>query len=288
MYIDKNGKKWYKGNLHTHTTLSDGVKSPEEVIDLYIKNGYDFIALTDHWKWNFDSFKKNITVIPGCEYDFGKTCGVDIYHIVALGCMCKPAIDRNFTPQKAIDAIHLNGGICNLAHPAWSLNTPEDLMKLKNVDMSEIFNSLSDIPFNCRAYSGTILDTMAARGTVWNLCATDDTHFYKQSDTCRSFIYVNAKSSDTADILEALKNGDYYSSQGPTLDIKKENDCLFVNTSPVEEIVFYTGRAYVHDRSIVGNDITKGAYKIKADDNFVRVEIKDKNGKYAWSQYFNL
>ncbi len=38
----------YKGNLHTHTTCSDGVRSPEEAIAAYREAGYDFLAITDH------------------------------------------------------------------------------------------------------------------------------------------------------------------------------------------------------------------------------------------------
>ena len=30
MIRDRNGCIWYKGNLHTHTTLSDGRLTPEE------------------------------------------------------------------------------------------------------------------------------------------------------------------------------------------------------------------------------------------------------------------
>lgn len=43
-------RKWYRGNLHTHTTVSDGRYTPEEAIALYQRMGYDFLALTDHWK----------------------------------------------------------------------------------------------------------------------------------------------------------------------------------------------------------------------------------------------
>ena len=39
---------WYKGNLHTHTTQSDGAVSPEEMMACYRKAGYDFLALSDH------------------------------------------------------------------------------------------------------------------------------------------------------------------------------------------------------------------------------------------------
>lgn len=37
-----------KGQLHTHTTYSDGVLSPQEVADVYADLGFDFLAFTDH------------------------------------------------------------------------------------------------------------------------------------------------------------------------------------------------------------------------------------------------
>lgn len=40
--------QWWKGNLHTHSLWSDGDDFPEMVIDWYERNGYDFIALSDH------------------------------------------------------------------------------------------------------------------------------------------------------------------------------------------------------------------------------------------------
>ena len=40
--------KWYKGNLHTHTTESDGALDPAEVVRRYREAQYDFLALTDH------------------------------------------------------------------------------------------------------------------------------------------------------------------------------------------------------------------------------------------------
>jgi hypothetical protein len=43
---------WYKGNLHCHTTISDGALSPNEAIALYEEKGYSFLAITDHIVWN--------------------------------------------------------------------------------------------------------------------------------------------------------------------------------------------------------------------------------------------
>lgn len=37
-----------KGQLHTHTTMSDGRLTPQETADLYEKLGFDFLAFTDH------------------------------------------------------------------------------------------------------------------------------------------------------------------------------------------------------------------------------------------------
>ena len=37
-----------RGNLHAHTTFSDGVRSPQALVDEYETRGYDFLAITDH------------------------------------------------------------------------------------------------------------------------------------------------------------------------------------------------------------------------------------------------
>lgn len=39
---------WLKGNLHTHSTVSDGSLKPGAVIKKYRDKGYDFVAMTDH------------------------------------------------------------------------------------------------------------------------------------------------------------------------------------------------------------------------------------------------
>ena len=41
-------KNQYIANLHCHTTLSDGRKSPEEIRDAYMEQGYSIVAFSDH------------------------------------------------------------------------------------------------------------------------------------------------------------------------------------------------------------------------------------------------
>ncbi len=43
-----DGKKWYKGNLHTHSYWSDGDDYPEMIMDWYKSHEYDFVVLSDH------------------------------------------------------------------------------------------------------------------------------------------------------------------------------------------------------------------------------------------------
>lgn len=40
--------RWIKGNLHTHSLWSDGNEFPEMILDWYKRQGYDFLAMSDH------------------------------------------------------------------------------------------------------------------------------------------------------------------------------------------------------------------------------------------------
>lgn len=39
---------WYRGNLHTHSKNSDGMLTPEEIVNRYRDRDYHFLSLTDH------------------------------------------------------------------------------------------------------------------------------------------------------------------------------------------------------------------------------------------------
>ena len=47
-YLLDPTKKFYKGNMHCHSNLSDGHYTPEELKKLYKEQGYSFLAITDH------------------------------------------------------------------------------------------------------------------------------------------------------------------------------------------------------------------------------------------------
>jgi predicted metal-dependent phosphoesterase TrpH len=84
MELLKAGKPFFKGNLHLHTQNSDGALSPEDAEKRYQGLGYDFIAVTDHWKRTVEThYCKNMLVIPGIEVDFFLVN--QVIHIVGIG-----------------------------------------------------------------------------------------------------------------------------------------------------------------------------------------------------------
>ena len=66
-----------KGNLHAHTTFSDGRRPIEEVIARYRELGYDFLAITDHEDRIFEDYwyrippgDDRLLVLPGVELNY--------------------------------------------------------------------------------------------------------------------------------------------------------------------------------------------------------------------------
>lgn len=280
-------KRFFKGNLHTHTTNSDGRRSPEDVLKLYRENGYDFTALTDHWKRAPEekAFLDGMLILPGIELDY--TLPAQVIHIVGVGVdesVLKAT--RNGGPQSGIDAIRRAGGRAILAHPAWSLNTPEVIGALRGLTAAEIFNSVSDMPWNGdRADSTGVLDTAAANGHVLNTIASDDSHFY-EGEECTSYIMLQADELTKENVLKALDEGAFYATRGPRFEqIEVTESEIRVKCSAVSRVVFHSDLVYVGDRVTQGEGLTEAVYRIKRErgERFVRIILIDENGRRAWS-----
>ena len=83
------------------------------------------------------------------------------------------------------------------------MNTVDQLMNAKEADYTEIFNSVSDFPANCRPYSGDVIDKCAARGLIFPMAGVDDSHWYK-TEFARSFIYLFAEECSPEAVKDAL------------------------------------------------------------------------------------
>ena len=163
MQKDMFGECRYKVGLHTHTTLSDGKRTPEEAAEIYKSAGYDAIAFTDHWHYGAETEINGLKIISGCEYNLGAAdTSVDVIHIVGIGMNKDPQIERaTATRQGVVDAIKANGGVAIWAHPAWSLNSLADTQTVSGFDAVEIYNSVSNTGQSRRPYSGYFVDILA-------------------------------------------------------------------------------------------------------------------------------
>jgi len=295
MIIFDGSRKLYKGNLHLHTTMSDGKKSIEEACEIYGEHGYDFMAITDHRKISTDTgMIGKVFAIRSAEFDF--YLAGQVVHIVAVG-VDKSIMDRlpassaAVGPQKVIDEIHIAGGLAILAHPAWSLNTPEVINGLRGLDGVEVYNTASGMPFNGdRADSSTILDVAFTQGRLLNLVASDDSHWY-QGEHCKSYIKVAAEELTEESIKAAIKKGDFYASQGPEFHkIELDGKVLKVWCSPVKYISIPSETPWVTGRTHAGEGLTYAEFKLNENANlkFVRVMLVDEEGKRAWCNPINL
>lgn len=287
MYTDKNGNVYYKISPHIHTTLSDGKKTPGELCEDYKAAGYDAVVLTDHWKYGMEQTLCGLLVLSGCEYNHGGRDTVDgVMHILGIGMANDPMIPRDATRQKIVDGILSEGGIAVLAHPAWSLNSTEEAKKLSGIAFTEIYNAVSEAHESLRAYSDHFLDLMANSGTYYGVFAADDAHYYDGSDDKRGWIMVKAKELTVPSILKALRDGDFYATQGPHISAELVDGRLIIESSPVSYIGTLSNLSYANGRVIRGDGLTHHEYLLNPNEKWVRAEVCDAEGKKAWTNIF--
>lgn len=283
MITDSKGNKWYKGNLHTHTTSSDGAKTPEQAAALYASLGYDFIALTDHWHVNEPGEYNGMLVLSGVEYDWMKD---GCWHVVGYGLEKDPGLEKGALPQRMIDAVKASGGVATLAHPAWSLQRPDLMTGLEGVDCVEIYNSVSGYPYSARPYSGTVIDIAASMGFRAVLTAADDTHFYGD-EVGAGFVYVKAEELTREAILGGILGGCVVPTNGPFIEWSVE-DGYFIVRCPAgcRYVQFYSSAYYRRDTTTTGGTVYEARFRLTPPVRFVRAEAIDFDGRTAYTQYY--
>ncbi len=269
---------WLRGNLHTHTTNSDGKRPPQFVVDAYAELGYDFLMISDHDQLTdpgpLDA--KGMTLIPGNEIS---AKGPHLLHVDAKSVVA-PLPDR----QAVLDQIAAEGGLAVMNHPNWTGNYNHCdlglLEKLQGYAGIEIFNAVILYLEGCELATDK-WDRLLAQGRrVWGF-ATDDSHH----DDHRGLGWLMVQSADRSAgaIVEAMRTGRFYSSTGVTVDEIK-TDGLTVSARAANAQLFRVygakGRMLATAR---GQEI---AYTVnpEKDGPYVRVEAFGEGDSRAWLQ----
>lgn len=299
---------WLKGNIHSHTTQTDGLCPPDKQIRDYRAQGYDFFSITDHnMVVNSKAFAgdTDIVLIPGWERDVRHhEKNTKCIHVVGLfpseeGLFStepdfQPRKERKYevceiSNQQLVDEMVAEGQFTVLAHPHWSRMTPDEVLNLKGYHAIEVFNTGCERLMHA-GRADLYWDLLLESGRkVWGI-ACDDTHGKTaKSDRFGGWIMVRAEERTAPSILEAVQKGEYYLSQGPEIqDWGREENVIYFRCSPCKEIHVTTyptrGGSYYAEE---GQTLTEIAYSLKGGEKYIRIECIDESGNTAWTNpYF--
>jgi hypothetical protein len=287
--FSRPGRFW-KGNIHTHSTVSDGQRSPQAVCDTYREAGYDFLALTDHFmaKYGFPIVDTRpfrtpgFTTILGAELHAPATALGELWHILAVGLPTDfaPLMEREDGPALAARALAA-GAFVAIPHPAWYGLTAEDAAAIPGAHAVEIYNHTSQLRTE-RGDSVQYADALLAGGRRIGLIAVDDAHFACM-DAFGGWLMVKAEVNDPDALLAALKAGAYYATQGPTIhDIAWGEDSVEITCSPAASVMLLGrgSRAVQHvEPGTTRARLPFGAHRV---GGFARVVVADAQGRRAW------
>lgn len=290
--------RFWRGNLHTHSNLSDGALPLDRTVEAYKDAGYDFVQMSEHfidrYRWplaDTRQFRSNsFTTLLGAELHAMATSVGELWHIVAAGLPIdfEPPAREETGPQLAARAAAA-GAFIGIAHPAWSQLSIEDGHALEAAHAVEVYNHGCFVEVD-RGDGWYLLDQLLRQGKRLTAFATDDAHF-KSDDAFGGWVHVKAEALDPDALLAALKAGDYYSSQGPQIyELAIDGDELWIACSPVDAIavVGHNSRsAGRYGRSISEARIDlaglgKSWTEVKQSP-WIRVVLIDRAGRRAWT-----
>lgn len=285
---------FYRGNLHAHSTHSDGEWDPAKVIGQYRQNGYDFVAITDHCMERYGyaitdtrAFRSDdFTTLIGAELHPGRIESGSPWHLLAVGLPLDFETHRTddtgaSVARRALDA----GAFVAAPHPNWYALTVADFETLGMAHAVECYNGVSDGDSD-RGYSWQFIDMLLHRGHRVGAIATDDLHARADvNDFMRGWVQVKAQSLSPDALLRALKAGHYYASTGAQL-VHVElhgRDRLYVACSPARHIYVSGERAGALARAS-GQWQTEADFDLRhIDSRWLRVTVKHESGARAWT-----
>jgi hypothetical protein len=296
--FDRPGRFW-RGSLHTHSDRSDGALSPEQVGRRYREAGYDFLAVTDHFRAEYGFpltdtrplRRPGFTTLLGAELHAPRTEASSSWHIVAVG------LPLGFAPPEPGEGgpalarrARAEGAFVGMAHPAASLLTAADAESLDAAHAVEVHNALA--AREDRGDSWHLTDVLLNRGRRLTAYAADDAHFQPQDPPgCTSWVQVRAEALEPEALLAALKGGHYYSSTGPELhDVRLRDGRLAVRCSPVRKVLVTGGAPGAQvARAAAGAALTECSLPVAMfGRGYCRVTVEDAAGGRAWSNPIQL
>lgn len=313
--------QWYKGNIHCHTTDSDGFLKASDVVQLYKEKGYDFLAISDHdiysdYRKEFDC--EEFIILPAIEasavlYENEKknrSGRISIHHI--HGILGNREMQENAkkgifshlqkypakeycgswdgaeVAQKLQDDLKAHGCITIYNHPVWSRVREEEFIYTEGLTALEIYN-YGTVNESAAGFDTLHWDVMLRNGTCVFATASDDNHNDGIVEDCfGGYIMVKADRLEHEPVINSIMAGNYYSSTGPSIyDWGVKDNTVYVECSPVTRVNFIAGN-YINAGGVVlskdeKDNVTQAEFSLVGNEEYVRIECIDIYGKTAWS-----
>lgn len=223
--------RWYSGDCHTHSIISDGKQTVKGSMASAEKIGLDFYFITEHNILPTAWAKGSVLAIPGIEITW------ETGHFNALGLnkwidFRLNSIDGGLSTEAGMnrllhDATN-NGSICSINHPSlypysWQYN---DTL-IKNIDTIEIINDPTFLDNKLATEKALILWNILWQDghKVWGIGASDshilpeEKHQGSNSPSLigdpKTWVYSNGLSPEG--IIDSIKQGRVYVSRGPEM-----------------------------------------------------------------------
>lgn len=236
--------KFYKANLHCHSTVSDGELTPAEIKEMYLENGYSAVAFTDHnhFVTHNELTGENFVALNGVENGVDETHRGRWYNKCCDVCYIalsderkehplQPELtegDAGYSPMPCeystenINAMiargRENGFFVTYNHPTWSLEDYSRYMTYEGMHAMEIYNYSSAVDgydeYNARAY-----DDILRSGKRLFCISTDDNHNRAPGtahfDSFGGYVMIKADKLTYGALTDALVKGNFYSVHKP-------------------------------------------------------------------------
>lgn len=282
--------QFYKGNLHGHSNVSDAALSPEDACKAYREAGYDFTAITDHFRekfgfpivdtcpWRTDGF----TTLIGAELHAPMTSRGQEWHILAVGLPFDFAPPRpNETGPELARRARAAGAFVAIPHPHWFQLTLEDARALDAAHAVEVYNHTSQV--NADRGDGLVFyDAALSDGLRLAAIAVDDSH-WRIADAFGGWVMVKATENSPEALLGALKAGHFYASQGPEIiALHRDGQNLHLKCSPASSAILVGAGS--RNVRVHGDGLTEAVLPLDAFEmSWCRLIVVDDQGRRAWS-----
>ena len=317
---------YYKANLHSHSTLSDGSVTPEQMKEGYKAKGYSVLAITDHNVFlpHNDLTEDNFLMLNGLEYNIDPHDGSHrACHFCAIAKDPQTEIQPLFHREKyctraAVESrkfvkyderlpnyerVYSGEGVSEMMqacrdagffvtynHPVWSMERYSEYMSYDGMHAMEMVN-YGSVTCGYPEYNEQIYDDMLTGGKRIFCVATDDNHTVGR-DAFGAFTMIGAKMLTYECIMDALFAGRFYASTGAQISaIYIEDEKIHVEAPACKEIRVFTGFRHFHESARVTGTREDPAVKLVMPlparrCKYFRAVVTDFEGNKAYSNAY--